>query len=367
MYGALLPFCYTLAMHEEIKITRDDAGWEIEVKAEIPAERMLHYREETLKELQRTAKLDGFRPGKAPMERIVQTYGEQAVLQRAAERAIQSELPEMLAKENILVIEAPRVQTEPPAEGQKLVFTARAARAPEVKLPDWRVIAKNHPPVDAATTGVSEEEHKEALTHLKRERARIEKMQAGEEAKAASEAARAIAEGELPPLDDAFAQSLGYESADKFTSTVRTNMQSEKAARARETRRAAILDNIVKASTIHYPALLREYELEDMEARITEDLVRMGSNFDHYLTQLKKTREELRKEWDAAADKRAKIRLILAEIARQENIVPEESKIAHELEHAKHTYPAADPNQLRAGITHALRNEKVMELLESQG
>jgi len=279
-----------------VNITRDDNAWEIEVRAEIPAERMANYREKTLKELQRTAKLDGFRPGKAPIERIVATYGEQAILQRAAERAIQSELPEILAKENVLVIEAPRVQTEAPQADKPLAFTARAARAPEVQLPDWKTLAKNHPPTAPEAAEVADEEHKEALTHLRRERARIEKMQAGEEARAAAEAARAIVEGELPPLDDAFAQSLGYGSAAQFTEAVRANMRSEKAARAREARRSAILDDLVQQSTIHYPAVLREYELDDMEARLTEDLSRTGSNFEHYLAQIKKTREELRVE-----------------------------------------------------------------------
>jgi trigger factor len=358
---------YTLPMTtDNVKITRDDAAWEVEVQAHISAERMKWYREETLKELQRTAKLDGFRPGHAPIERILATYGEQTILQRAAERAIQNELPEILAKENILVIEAPRVQTEAPQEGTPLAFTARAPLAPEVTLPDWKTIGKRHPPVGAAATEVSDDEHKEALTHLTRERARIEKIQAGEEARAAAEAARSIAEGELPPLDDAFAQSLGYESAEVFTAAVRTNMRSEKEARAREARRNAILEDLVKGSSIRYPAVLREYELDDMETRITDDLARMGSNFEQYLAQVKKTREELRKEWSDAADKRAKIRLLLSEIARQANITPEEAQIKHELEHAQKMYPNANPENLRAGITHALRNEKVMELLESQ-
>ncbi len=353
----------------EIKVSRDDARWEVEVKAQIPADALARYREEELKELQKSAKLDGFRPGKAPLERIVQTYGEPAIARLTAERAIQHELPEILAAEKVLIVETPRVQSDDPvrqlAEGKPLSFTACAGLAPEIQLPDWKVLAKKHNEKRGEIT-ITDEEHAQALTHLKRERARIEKLQEGVEARAAAEAARAIAEGELPPLDDAFAQSIGYESAEKFTSAVRANMQSEKEARAREAKRTAILDDILQESTIRYPAMLRQYELEDMEGRISEDLARMGSSFDNYMAEVKKTREQLRKEWEEPADKRAKIRLILTEIARQERVDPEESKLKHELEQVKKLYPATDEANLRAGIAHALRNEKVMELLEKQ-
>ena len=143
-------------------------------------------------------------------------------------------------------------------------------------------------------------------------------------------------------------------------------MKSEKEAQAKEKRRSAILDEILKQATIRYPAVLREYELDDMEARISEDLARMGSSLENYLAEVKKTREQVRAEWNEPADKRAKIRLILGEIARQEKIVVDEAQIVHELQHAKKMYPQADEANMRAGIVHALRNEKVMELLEAQ-
>ena len=34
-----------------VKVTRDDAAWEAEIKAEIPAELLAHYRTEALKEI----------------------------------------------------------------------------------------------------------------------------------------------------------------------------------------------------------------------------------------------------------------------------------------------------------------------------
>lgn len=348
---------------KNVKISRDLERWEVEVKAEIPADVLARYRAIALKEIQKTAKLNGFRPGKAPEDQIIKVYGEAAILREAAQESIQHELPELFAAEKLLIIEAPKVTTDAPEIGKPLTFTARAPLAPSVELPDYKKISEKHNEKREAVS-VSDEEHAQALTHLRRERARIEKIESGAEAQKATEESRAAEVKDLPELDDTFVQSLGYENAQKFSDALRENIKTEKEMQAREKRRAAILDELVNNSKISYPVSLREYELEDMEARVKSDLERAGQTFDGYLTQIKKTREQLRTEWNDAADKRAKVRLILAEIARTEKIEPEEKALEHELEHARKNYPAADPIALRTHIAHAIRNDATLRFLE---
>lgn len=352
---------------KNVNVSRDEKAWEVELKAEIPAEVLTRYREEALKEMQKSAKLDGFRVGHAPIERILAVYGEAAVMRQAAEHAIQHTLPEVLAAQKLLIIESPRVTTDTPEAGKPLVFTARAPLAPQVTLPDYKKIAASHKPVSAEELAVSDEEHGQAMMHLKRERARIEKVEKGAEPAKAAEEARAMKEEELPALDDAFVQSLGYENAEKFAETLRTNLKSEKEMQAAEKRRAGILDELVKAAKVAYPSRLREYELDDMEGRMKDDLSRMGTTMDAYLAQTKKTREDIRKSWEEAADKRAKIRLILTEIARAEKIEPDAEQLEKEIAHAKEHYPQADPETMRLHIAHALRNDAVLKYLESLG
>lgn len=347
-----------------IKVTRDKERWETEVIAEIPAEAMTKYREEALKDIQRDAKLDGFRPGKAPIDRIVQVYGEGAVMRAAAEKAIQHELPEILAAQKLPVVETPRVTTDTPEAGKSLKFTARAALAPEIELADYKKIAEKQG-ATKEDTEVSDKEHGDALEHLRRERARIDKVEEGTEPQKAADESRAMKLEELPALDDAFVQSLGYESAEKFTEALRTNIKTQKEMRVQEKRRAAILDELAEKSKISYPAMLKNYELDDMEARLKDDLSRGGYTMESFLAEQKKTIQEMRASWDAAADKRAKVRLILGEVARKENIEPDEASLSHELEHAKEHYPQADAETLRLHIAHALRNEMVVRFLET--
>ncbi len=348
-----------------VKITRDEERWELEVRAEIPADVLAKYRAEALKEVAADAKIDGFRPGKAPENIVLERVGESAILEHAAEHAVKHVLPEIFAKEQANIVDTPRVSIEPPKTGEPLKFIARAPLAPEVKLPDYKEIAaiKNGKKVKITVTQI---EHDETLTHLKRERARIGHIEAGKDPEEASAEAKKIADKDLAPLDEEFVKSLGYESLEVFSDSVRTNLQNEKDLRETEKHRAALLDELVKASTIKYPAILRDYELDDMEARMGSDLERMGTTVEKYLASVKKTREELRKEWEKPADERAKVRLVLGEIARTEKIESDSEKVEKEIERAKKGYPQADDSLLRAHITHALKNEAVITWLEAQ-
>ena len=348
-----------------IKVARDETRWEVEVSAQIPPESLAEHRSHTIHELTSRVTIPGFRPGHATESAILKHFGEQAILQETAEHAVRHELPELLAKEAVNIVAAPKVSVESPIAGQPVKFIARAPLAPEIKLADYKKIATKINKTKEQQE-ITDDEHAAALVHLRRERARIEHIETGLEPEKAAEEVKKIADADLPLLDDAFVQSLGYSDAAKFTSEIRTNMLKEKEGRDLEKRRAALLQELVKGSTIKYPAILKEFELDDMEARMAGDLERMGSTIEKYLVQTKKSKAEIRTEWDASADERAKVRLVLGDIARQEKIEADSERLASEVKHAKEHYKDADENALRAHIQHSLRNEAVINWLESQ-
>src|SRR3989338_2910233 len=351
-------------MSSNTKIERDASKWEVSVRAELPAETLERYYVKALKQIQKETKLDGFRPGNAPASEVLRMHGEGAVLQKAAELAVREELPILLAKEGIQVVDTPHVTVEELGGGKPLVFSARAPLPPTVELPDYKNIATQQAKMDVVET--SEEEYQQALTHLRRERARVTKVELGVLPPEAAEQAQKTEEKDLPELDDAFVQTLGYESMQKFSDSVRSHLKSEKERHELEKRRAAILEELVKKSKISYTAVFKEYELDDMEARLKSDLERMQTTFNAYLSQAKKTRDDLRKEWNDAAEKRSKIRLILGEIARKENITADKETVEKNVEHARKMNPNANVDALRANITHALQNEVVLKFLEEQ-
>ncbi len=346
-----------------VKITRDTERWEFEIAAEIPAEALAHFRSHVLKDMAKDAEIKGFRKGHVPEDALVRHVGEAAIQRATAEDAVKHVIPELLAKEKANIVEAPQVAIETLEAGKPIKFTARAPLAPEVTLPDYAKIASGLNKKREGVT-ISDDEHKETLMHFRRERARIDKIESGTAPDKAGEEARALEEKDLPELDDAFIKTIGYDTMDVFTEKLREHLKNEKEMRAQSEHRAKILDALVEKADIKMPAMMREYELDDMEGRFTDDLARMGKTLENYFAEAKKTREELRKEWGEAATKRAHIRLILSNIAQKEKIEASEETLAKEIEIAKKHYPQSSPDTLRAHIAHALRNDAVLEWLE---
>lgn len=350
-------------------VTRDEKAWELVVKAEVAPAAIDEHRKHVLAHLVRDSRLDGFRPGKAPEAAVVKAVGEAYILRETIEHAVQHDLPEILAGESVNIVSSPQVVVESAPKSlpatEPIVFTARAPLAPEVKLPDYKAIAKKHTEKKEEVV-VTDEEHAETLKHLKRERARITKVELGQTPQEAAKDAQAMEEKDLPALDDEFLKSLGYESLEKFSDSVRANLKTEKQLQATEKRRAAMLDDLIEKSNVKYPRLLLEYEVDDMMARLKQDLANMQVPFDRYLTEVKKTEEDIRKDSEPTADKRAKMRLVLSHIAIAEKIDATPERLEKEMAHAKKHYPSADETNLRAHIHHALRNEAVIAFLETQ-
>jgi FKBP-type peptidyl-prolyl cis-trans isomerase (trigger factor) len=348
-----------------VKVTRDAKRWEVEVTAEIPVEVQQRFRAEALKDLGKNVHLKGFRPGHAPETELIRALGEPEVRRRAAEMAVRDTLPELLAAEKLNVVDTPQVSIDTLSDDAPLTFTARAPLAPEITLPDYKKIAAEKNAAKPAVT-LSDKEYDETVVYLRRERARMEKIDAGVAPQQAAEEAQSIDEKDLPSLDDAFVKTLGAEDLAQFSEKLREQLLHEKTMQENAKHRTTLLDALTEKAKISYPIILQEYELDDIEARLADDLGRIGRTLEQYLEETKKDRDALRAEWKEAADKRVKIRLALGEIARKEHIDAPAEQVEHELEHAKKQYPQAAPEALRAHIAHALRNESTLSWLEAQ-
>ncbi len=108
--------------------------------------------------------------------------------------------------------------------------------------------------------------------------------------------------------------------------------------------------------------------LEELKENITQ----MGLDFDIYLKNIKKTTEELKKEWRPRAQERVRAALILQEIAKNEMVDVSIQEIDNEINKILLEYPDAesvkkqiDIERLKEYTKGRLKNEKVFELLES--
>jgi len=86
---------------------------------------------------------------------------------------------------------------------------------------------------------------------------------------------------------------------------------------------------------------------------------------DDYLKHIKKTKEELEKEWTPAAEKRAQLQLILNEIAKDSDIKPDEKQLEEQVKQLLEQFKDADERRVRIYVASMMTNEAVMKMLEA--
>ena len=103
------------------------------MQVQVPAERVNQEIATRLKELSRTARLKGFRPGKAPITVIRRQFGQQ-VHREVIGELMQSSFAEAVTQNQLTPAGSPRIEPKSVAEGQDLTYVATFEVLPEVAL-----------------------------------------------------------------------------------------------------------------------------------------------------------------------------------------------------------------------------------------
>jgi FKBP-type peptidyl-prolyl cis-trans isomerase (trigger factor) len=332
---------------------------EIIIAAEIPTKSVEVFRRKALKSITEKVELPGFRRGHVPEDVVVKHVGEQAILEEAAELAIAAAYRDIVTDKTLEVVGRPQVTVTKLAPGNPIGFKIQTAVFPAVSLPDYKRLAeeerKQH--ADPELEVVSDND-------VDLELARLQRMLAGAHAQGEDAVKDDTA---LPPLDDAFARSLGeFADLPDLKKKVRAQLHVEKKRKAHDKRRIAIADKIIAKTKVELPEVFVQGELDQMVADFSERVRRAGMELEAYLKQADKTLDGLRKEWRTDAEKRATLQLVLAEIAKKENLVLDHARLDREVAHLQEHYPDAEPGALRAYATSYMQNELVFAMLEGR-
>ena len=176
-----------------------------------------------------------------------------------------------------------------------------------------------------------------------------------------------IDESKWPAFDDEFAKSFGdFKTAEELKEKIKTNLKSEKEITQKDKVRLAIIEEIVKETKGEIPEILINSEIEKILYKLETDITGVGFKFEDYLKQINKTVEDLKSEFRADAEKRAKLQLIIHTIAEKENIKPTEEEIQKDVTSITTMYKDADEARARAYVEQMLENEKVLRFLEEK-
>lgn len=344
---------------------------EVKISGELPYVELESERTAAIVALGKNIKIDGFREGHVPQNVLEKRLGEMTILAEMAERAIAHAYPHILDEHKIQAIGHPKIEITKIAPGNPLGFTATVAVIPEFKLPDYaklvKEVNKNRP-----SDELTDEEVLEKINDILRQKAAYERMQS--KAQVSEEDAIQTEEDiekklVIPELTDEVAQSLGqpgqFTGVDDLKTKLREHLEIEKKTDNVAKHRGELTDKIVDATEIALPKILIDSEINQMFAQMQEDLDRANLKMDDYLSHIKKTKEEIVKEWEPAAIKRAKLQLVLNEIAKAEKLTPNAELIETQTKELLERFKDADEYRVRIYVASVLMNEEVMKKLES--
>jgi trigger factor len=332
--------------------------------------------------------ISGFRKGNVPEKMIIAQVGELAVLTEMAERAISQSYPEALTHHKIEAIGYPQISITKIAEGNPLEFTATVAVLPEIELPDVKKIAAKENK-EKASEEVTDAEIETQIKDILRQKLAYERLQGkaaqththedgtvhegpahDHEGHVHEEETKAVTDAELPELTDDYVKTLGSEgqftSVEDFKAKIKEHLSIQKKQDVIAGHRAKITDAIIEETKVELPQILIDSELEQMFGQMNEDLTRANLQMDDYLSHIKKTKDDLKKEWTPAAEKRAKLQLVLNEIAKKENITPDQAQLDTQVDQLLEQYKDADEARVRVYVASVMTNEAVMQMLEKQ-
>jgi len=345
----------------KIKDTKKLPDCELEITAEITKEALEDYKIKALKKIKEFAEIPGFRKGHVPEAKLKEKFGEMGILEDAGKMAIDDSAIEILVESKINFLGRPDITISKIAIGSPIEFKIRVTVMPEVKLPDYKKIAKKENKVEEKVEEVTEKQIEETIGQIRKMYAQQNHHHNPGETHKEEE------ELPLPEINDGFVKELGdFKDVTDFKAKLKINIAKEKEIHAKDKKRGMLLEKLVAETKIEMPKLIIESELEKMEGQFKGDIAQMGLQPEEYLKHIKKTWEDLRKEWHPDAEKRAKTQLILQKISLEEKIEPKKEDVEKEIKILTDQYKGADPERVKAYVEMVLVNDAVIKFLENQ-
>jgi FKBP-type peptidyl-prolyl cis-trans isomerase (trigger factor) len=324
----------------------------IELTIEIERDFLETYNDASIEELGKDVEVDGFRKGKAPKEKVVEKVGEMKVFEKNLFKAINTLVPVVLAGQKLNVITMPNINVTKIALGTNPEIKIVATLMPEIELADYKKIAQESPAEKAEEA--TDKEVDEYIEYLRKNKAQV-----------ATSPENKDKEPKLPDFNDEFVKTLGdFKDVNDFKVKLKENMSKDKKIHTEQKRRVTIIEKILKDSKIDMPQILIDEELNRMLYEFKAKVEGFKMEFEDYLKELKKSEEDLKKEWRADAEKRAKMNLVLPKIAMEEDIKLDEKEIEKEIKHIKEHHKDVNEAQAKVYVANVLTNEGVFKFLE---
>ena len=372
---------------------------ERKIRVEVPEEKIAAEIQNRLQSISRTSKIQGFRPGKAPFKVVQQHYGIR-VRQEVIGEVMQSSFYEALAQEKLRPASKPSIDPMDAGQGQGLVYTATFEIYPEVKLAPLTDLVVDKPvctitdddiekmigvirrqqrklqpagraaregdvldvdfkgQVDGKVFEGGEAQDFKIELGSKRFIAGFEEglhgASTGEKrtlkltfpdtyykAELAGKPVtfevtiKAVHEPVLPELDDALFASMGVKTGGlvAFRAEVRRNMEREAEQALLGRSKNNVLEALYAANRLELPGSLISQEAARLNEQFHAGLRMRGVDVHHHHDEAAET-----EAFNAQAEKKVTLQLLIADIVRTDNIRVEPAKVRKMIENIAQSY-----------------------------
>lgn len=255
-----------------------------EINVTVSGELVKNKFEDVFAKVAKEAKVPGFRPGKAPRELLEKHYAG-SVHEQVLKELVPDVYNQAIEAEKLDVIELPQI-TEVKLDRSNLFFKATVEVSPEIQVKNYK-----NQKVNFKRTAVTPEEIKRQLDSIRESR-------------------------KAETLDDKFSRSLGYPDLAQMERTVERQIFLTKENQERSRIENELIESLMKGLEFKLPQSLVERQTQDMLRQTKLDLAMKGLPRDKIEEQEKVILEGITPE----AKKQVKVYLVLAQIAKQENI-----------------------------------------------
>jgi trigger factor len=348
----------------------------------VPEPELAAKREKRLAELSKTMQMPGFRPGKVPMSMVVKRYGE-AVAAEILEATVNDASDRLLSERNLRPAMQPKLEITKPGQDTDLEFTVEMEVLPEVALPDVSDITLSKPvavvddeavakslanlaeqrkayqPVEETRPAVAGEQVKvdfigridgvpfdggtasdvdvivagsgfipgftEQLEGISAGETRTIQVSFPEDYGAKELAgkqaefeitAKSLAVAQVPAIDDELAKAMGLESVEDLKTKVTEQITREFEQLSRVKLKRGLLDALAERAQFAAPVSLVDAEFAEIWRQV-EAAKEAGQEDPEDAAKEEAT---LRADYQAIADRRVRLGLLVAEIGRANDV-----------------------------------------------
>lgn len=143
----------------------------MEVTVTVPWKMWEKYIDQAAADYSKEIKIEGFRAGKAPRNMVEQKVGKGALLDAAAQRAVQGTYPKVVTENKIDAIGKPKAEIVKLAEGNDLEYKCVTAVVPKVSMKSWKgAVEKVNKEYSKKSSAISDEDVEKEIAEIAKSR-----------------------------------------------------------------------------------------------------------------------------------------------------------------------------------------------------